>query len=252
MTNKTINVLTDFALPFITIVLTIVLFFIFRPKVMTGLFWINMGYCILLEVVFFGYIISLRRNIESFSAPLKAVFGVFALYYIVVGLICMLLYSLLLVHFMSLKFYISALIIITLLWIIGSLLTLQAGSNYEATQEKNAEKRKLLNFHIEKIKMLANRYANLYEEKQLIYDKASNQRTALDKLATKINGLTPGVFKNETATIQINTIISKCELLLDEAEMTTEEQMPEIEKKIQRFVETSIIEINMLQSFSKI
>ena len=146
MSNKTINLLADVVLPCVTVVLTAILFFMFRPDESTGLFWLNLCYTIMLEGVFFGYIISLNHKTESIPVPIKAVFGVFALYYIVVGLGCMLFYSLLLVHFLSIKFYVSALIIITLLWIIGAMLTAQVGSNYQAAQEKTDDWDRLVLF----------------------------------------------------------------------------------------------------------
>ena len=251
MSNKTINLLADVVLPCVTVVLTAILFFMFRPDESTGLFWLNLCYTIMLEGVFFGYIISLNHKTESIPVPIKAVFGVFALYYIVVGLGCMLFYSLLLVHFLSIKFYVSVLIIITLLWIIGAMLTAQVGSNYQAAQEKTDEKRKVLTFYNEKMKMFASRYAALCNEKQLVYDTESNQRTVLDKLSAKVNGLSPGLFKNETAGMQLNAIVNKCELLIDEAETATAEQLPEVDRKMKRFVEKALLEIDMLQNLAK-
>ena len=193
----------------------------------------------------FGLVAALAWN-DTIKAAIKAVFGVFALYYIVVGLGCMLFYSLLLVHFLSIKFYVSALIIITLLWIIGAMLTAQVGSNYQAAQEKTDEKRKVLTFYNEKMKMFA-----LCNEKQLVYDTESNQRTVLDKLSAKVNGLNPGLFKNETAGMQLNAIVNKCELLIDEAETATAEQLPEVDRKMKRFVEKALLEIDMLQNLAK-
>ena len=135
--------------------------------------------------------------------------------------------------------------------IIGAMLTAQVGSNYQAAQEKTDEKRKVLTFYNEKMKMFASRYAALCNEKQLVYDTESNQRTVLDKLSAKVNGLNPGLFKNETAGMQLNAIVNKCELLIDEAETATAEQLPEVDRKMKRFVEKALLEIDMLQNLAK-
>ena len=101
------------------------------------------------------------------------------------------------------------------------------------------------------MKMFASRYAALCNEKQLVYDTESNQRTVLDKLSAKVNGLNPGLFKNETAGMQLNAIVNKCELLIDEAETATAEQLPEVDRKMKRFVEKALLEIDMLQNLAK-
>ena len=156
MSNKTINIISEIVLPAVTAVLTIVLFFMFRPEDSTGLFWLNLVYTVLLEGIFFGYIISLNRKSEIVSVPFKAVFGIYALYYIVAGLAWMLLYSLLLARLgVSIKVDIAVLIILTLLWIILALVTAQADSGYHTGMQEFEDSKKLLNFKIEKMKLLA-------------------------------------------------------------------------------------------------
>ena len=98
MSQKTINIFSEIVLPALTAILTIVLFFMFKPEETTGLFWLNLIYTVLLEAIFFGYIISLNHKSDTVSTPFKAVFGIYALYYIIIGLVWMLLYSLLLTH----------------------------------------------------------------------------------------------------------------------------------------------------------
>lgn len=249
MSNKTINIISEIVLPAVTAVLTIVLFFMFRPEDSTGLFWFNLVYTVLLEGIFFGYIIALNRKSEIVSVPFKAVFGIYAFYYIIAGLVWMLLYSLLLARLgVSIKVDIAVTIILTLLWIILSLVTAQADSGYHAGMQEFEDSKKLLNFKIEKMKLLATRYARLCEEKGIVYETESNNRTVVDRLSAKISGLAPGVLKKEVAASQLNTIMDKCESLVDEAEDAPDENLPEINKRIQRFVDNSLAEIELLKS----
>lgn len=248
MSQKTINIFSEIVLPALTAILTIVLFFMFKPEETTGLFWLNLIYTVLLEAIFFGYIISLNHKSDTVSTPFKAVFGIYALYYIIIGLVWMLLYSLLLTHFkVSLKIDIAVTIIITLLWIILSLVTAQSDSGYHAEMKNFEDAKKVLKFKIDKMQLLASRYYRVCSEKGLAYGTESNNRTVVDKLATKISGLTQNVLRNEIASSQLNTIIDKCESLIEEAENASEEKLQETDKKMKRFVENAIAEINLFK-----
>ncbi|GAP71958.1 hypothetical protein SAMD00024442_20_47 [Candidatus Symbiothrix dinenymphae] len=79
MSNKKINIVANVILPAVVIVITASLFFMFRPEETTTLFYLNLGYTIFLEAIFFGYINLMYSKIKSFSTPFYAVFGI--LYY---------------------------------------------------------------------------------------------------------------------------------------------------------------------------
>jgi hypothetical protein len=251
MSNTKINNITNIILPIVVIVITIALFFMFKPQETTFLFYLNLFYIIFLETIFFGYLNVLHAKTKELSAPYFAIFGVYSLYYIIVGLGWLLLYSLLLSHFAPLKVYVTGLMVLTLLWIIISVLTAQTDSNYKQTIDKLKEQGQSLSFYTQKITLLASRYANLCEEKGLKYETDSNNRTALDRLMGKISFLTPNVFRNETTAVQISSMISKCEDIIDETESATEEKLSEIQKKMQRFVDSAVAEIDMLKNLTR-
>ena len=251
MSNKTINLLANVVVPIVTGVLTIVLFFLFRPEETTALFYLNLVYSLVLEGVFFGYIGSLHRDSETVSTPFKTVFGITAAYYIIGGLGWMLLYSLLLRHFTSIKVYIAVLAIFTLLWIILSLILGQTDSNYQADIRQQEEKNKTINFHSQKMRLLATRYERLCRDKGILPSDNSNGHTPLDLLSSKISGLTPNVLRNATAVEQLNSIIAKCEALLYEAEDAPDDKLPDIARKMQRLAENSISEIDLLKSLAR-
>ena len=251
MSNKKINIIANIILPLVVIVMTVVLFFMFKPQETTPLFYINLFYAVFLEAILFGYFNLLYVKTKDFSTPFFAVFGVYSLYYIIVGIGWLLLYSLLLSHFMSLKIYITGLMVLTLLWIIISVLTAQTDSNYKQTTNKLKAQGQSLNFYTQKITLLASRYAKLCDEKGLKYETDSNNRTVLDRLSGKISFLTPNILENEAAVTQISSMLSKCEDIIDETATATEEKLVEMQTKMKRFVDNSVAELDMLKNLTK-
>ncbi|MCL1934155.1 MAG: hypothetical protein FWF53_10150 [Candidatus Azobacteroides sp.] len=249
--SKKINLIANYVLPIVVIAITITLFFMFKPHETTALFYLNLGYTIFLEAVFFGYLNLLYAKVKEFSSPFLAVFGVYAIYYVVIGFVCMLAYSLILSHFLPIKFYVAALMVLTLLWIIISVLTAQTDSNYKETVEKLKDDTHTLNFYTQKINLLANRYEKLCTEKGLKYETDSNNRTTLDRLKGKISFLTPNILNNDTAVSQLTSLFNKCEDIIEETESATDDTLVEAQKKMQRFVDNAIAEIDMLKNLTR-
>ena len=249
--SKKLSDIANIILPAVVALITIVLFFMFKPSEAGVLFYFNLGYIILLQVVFFGYLNLLHARTKEFSPPFLAVFGVYAIYYVIIGLACVLVYSLLLHFIVPMRFYVAVLMILTLIWIVLSVLTAQADSNYKKTVEKTKDDTDTLNFYAQKINLLANRYDNLCEEKGLKYETDSNNRTALDRLKGKISFLTPNVLSSNTAVSQLTSLFNKCEAIIEETELATEEQLAELQKKMQRFVDNAVAEIDILKNLTK-
>ena len=133
MSNRKINIFANVLLPVMAIGATIALFLMFQPQETTPLFYINLGYTLFLEMIFFGYLNILQIKTSNLSTPFFAVFGIYCSFYIVFGVIWILVYSFILEYLLSLKVYIAVLILLTLLWIIMSVLTAQTDSNYKQT-----------------------------------------------------------------------------------------------------------------------
>jgi hypothetical protein len=246
--NKTIKHRAGAILPATTAVLTAILFFIFRPDNHTAIFYLNLGYTILLEAIFFAYINLLYRRTTTVSTPFIALFGIYSLYYILLGTSVMLLYSQTLSHLVAPKIYIATLIALTLLWIIVSLLTAQVDSHFNETVEQLNNRRATLEYYAQKITMLASRYEKLSQEKGIRYATESNNRTVLDKLVMKIGFLSPNVLDNATVHSQLNAIIDKCEEIIEETALSSDEAQIEWEKKMRRFVNKTIEELDMIKN----
>ncbi|MDR1129804.1 MAG: hypothetical protein LBK96_02360, partial [Prevotellaceae bacterium] len=154
-------------------------------------------------------------------------------------------------HFFSLKIYIAALIVLTLLWIIVSVLTAQADSHYRSTIDMLSDRQYTLEYYTQKITLLASRYDKLCAEKGIRYATESNNKTVLDRLKGKIGFLTPNVLNSETARSQLNAMLDKCEGIIEEMALASEDSLAEWEKRMHRFVNSSIDELDMLKNITR-
>ena len=252
--NNRINEIANIVLPVVVIVTTIALFFMFKPQDTKPLFWINMFYTVFLEAILFGYFNILQLKSKDFSSPFFVVFGTYCFYYIALGVGCMLVYSLAIRPIFSPdtnKMYLASLMVLTLIWIFLSVITAQTDSNFKQTTDTLKEQGQSLNFYSQKIVLLATRYEKLCEEKGVKYETHSNNRTELDRLKGKMCFLTPNVLKNDTAVAQISTMLSKCEDLIDEMEEASIINAPAVQKKMLRFVDNAVAELDMLKGLTR-
>ncbi|MDR1406544.1 MAG: hypothetical protein LBJ23_00685 [Tannerella sp.] len=251
MSNDKVNIIARFILPVTVIVATETLFIMFRPETPPPLFYLNLGYTILLEAIFFGYIDLSYRKITTFSTPFPAVFGIYSLYYVIIGASWMLLYSLALAPLFPINIYIAALIVLTLIWIVLSVLTAQVDSHHKATTDRLNERKYTLEHYTQKTAMLASRYEKLCAEKGIRYATESNNRTALDRLKEKIRFLTPNVLNSDTARAQLNAMLDRCEEIIEETALASGDAPGEREKKMQRFVNSAIDELEILKGMTR-
>ena len=118
ITKSKITLFSGVVIPSLAIVATIILFFVLGGGEKTSLFWFNLCYTVVLEAIFFGYLGIVRSASDKMTGAFYSIMGVWALYYIVAGALTMLIYSLSLAQFVPMKFYVSLLVVITILWLI--------------------------------------------------------------------------------------------------------------------------------------
>ena len=195
-----INKFTNVALPVVVMAITIALFFMFKPEESTPLFYVNLIFLLFLEVIFFAYFNLSNTKTEDSSTPFLAIFGIFCVYYIVLCFGWMLIYSILLknIPFMTLKYYIAVLMILTLIWILLSVITAQ-------TAEPS-------NYYNQKIAMIAARYKKICYEKGLKYDATLAQTSALLIKCDDLIDLMESASEEDAAAMQ-----KKMHCLLDSA-----------------------------------
>jgi|GEM_PF-2053207 len=251
MSNKNISFITSVALPLITVVVTIGLFFLFKKEHAGSLFWINLCYTLILESLFFTYLEVLRKGYKSFSAALYAVLGTGALIYTITGIAWMLLYSFVLTPSVSIKVYIAVIIILSLIWFVLAVLIGRNDATYKESTEQLKTSQHTLQYYTEKMKVLCSKYEKICNEKGLEYKTDSNNKTVLNHLANKIAFLTPNVLNNELTVSKLNSIIDKCGEIINETTAAGEEEKEALRKKMVDFVAESVDEIELIKTVNR-
>jgi hypothetical protein len=124
--------------PLVVIAATIALAFAWTDGGRGTLFRVNIGYGVLLEALFFGWLHAVRRGSRSFTGAFWSIIGVWLIYYIVGGAIL-----LAASFFISLKLYVTAIGALTLAWVVVGALVAETDTRHkddiETTKEKNRQ-----------------------------------------------------------------------------------------------------------------
>ena len=119
----------------LTIVVTILGFFVFAPEEMGALFYVNLVYAVVLEGLFFGWFHMGKLKSDAAQTPYFKVFvGMHTLGYIIVSLLWMLVYSLWLSETVSLKVYVLVIAVLSLIWIVLASIIGRQDTAYHARQ----------------------------------------------------------------------------------------------------------------------
>lgn len=136
MATKNISRLTSIVLPAIVYVVTIALFFIIVRGEKSPIFWINLCYTLFLETGFFGWLTWVRKeNTNEVSPLLSVIIGTYGLYYVIAGVVVMVLFSILHLVFPDstsiIWWYVAVLLVITVLWMIPAIFMTHADSTHQ-------------------------------------------------------------------------------------------------------------------------
>lgn len=139
MAKSKIMIFSAVIVPLLVIAATVALAFAWSDAEMKSpLFWLNLGYGVLLELIFFGWLAMIRWGRRPFTGAFHSIMGVWAIYYIAGGVILLAASS-----FMSLKLYVTAIVVLTLVWLVVGALVAETDSRHrddiETTKGKNRE-----------------------------------------------------------------------------------------------------------------
>ena len=73
----------------------------------------------------------------------------------------------------------------------------------------------------------------------------------LGTLITKINHLTPSIFRNDMAVKQLSNMLENCEKIVAEMEEVPDSDLNMIDRKMKRFASNAIDEITLLRNLSR-
>ena len=161
----------------LTIVVTILGFFVFAPEEMGALFYVNLVYAVVLEGLFFGWFHMGKLKSDAAQTPYFKVFvGMHTLGYIIVSLLWMLVYSLWLSETVSLKVYVLVIAVLSLIWIVLASIIGRQDTAYHARQTELEGTTMDIRAFRDELKALAEEHATPATErawKQLIMEAES-------------------------------------------------------------------------------
>ena len=237
-------------IPSLVIVATVALFLVFGGEQKTSLFWFNLCYTVLLEAIFFGYLGLVRSASEKMTGAFFSIMGVWAIYYIVAGALTMVVYSVALSYFVPIKFYISAIVVLTLVWLIVAGLLAETDARHKAQTDQIQSRARTLSYYTARMSQLEKRYVEICRTLE-IPQTTKNFDCELNRLTQKMKSLLPGVFNNEMTQGKLDQIIDKCADLLDAIETDPADNRRSIADNVKRFTNRSIEEIEIIKSLTR-
>jgi hypothetical protein len=246
-----VNKLMHIFLLFITLVVTVFLFFfIVGDKNWSDLFYINLVDTCFIEMIFFGYLGVSKLNWKSGTGAIKSILGGYSSIYIVSNLIVMLTYSLVINRWVPLVIYVSSLIIITLIWVIIGYITIDADAAYGDQINELRKEQHDIRYFIDKMSSFEQICLSIYNEKGFVFRTESSNATTITPLVKKFQHLTPNVIRDFDADVRLQQILDSCGNLLEELRIQ-ESIDPVFNSKMQKFTSESIAEIDFIKSKSK-
>lgn len=234
--NKTINLFSDVLAPLAIVAVTIALFFTFQPEEPGTLFWTNMVYSVILEIILLAYIVWLPARGDSVA--LKWMFGVYSVIYVCIALAWMLIFSILLCHWVSIKVYFSVIAILTVLWILISAQSLKVDKNNETSTAILMENRK----NMDKIINNAERMLQQFNLMLSFHPELKEASSSVSSLCRGLTTLSPSAMGDPTAVMRVNTICTGLEDMLNDPFSDT------YPSKLKEYTEKSIITLKNIKN----
>jgi hypothetical protein len=251
MTTKSkITLFSGVVIPALVVAATVILFFVFGGGEKTSLFWFNLFYTVLLEAIFFGYFGLVRSASDKMTGAFYSIMGVWAIYYIIAGVLTMLVYSLVLTHFVPMKFYIASIAVFTLLWLIVAGFVAETDALHREQTDQIQQRGRTLSYYTARMAQMEKRYAEMCRTLN-IPATAKNFDCELNRLTQKLKSLLPSAFNNDTTADKLDRIIEKCADLLDATEANPADDRQSIADSVKRFTDRSIEEIEIIKSLTR-
>lgn len=233
--QKTINLVADIIAPFAVISATVALFFIFMPTEPGKLFWTNMVYSVFLEVILFSYIAWLPKR--GSSVVLKWMSGIYSVFYIGIALVWMLLFSILLHHWLPIKVYLAVIMVLTVLWVLVGALTIKIDKATDNSSVSLAANRRQADYIATNAEMLSQQFnLILMAHPELTYLSSS-----VTALCRGLSTVSPAVMSDPNFSRRVASICSGLEEIL--AEPVSEN----FAANLKEYSEKSIITLNSIK-----
>lgn len=233
--KKTINLISDILAPIAIVAVTIASFFTFQPEKPGALFWTNLVYSVILEIILLAYIVWLPAHGDSVA--LKWMFGVYSIIYVCIALAWMLIFSIVLCHWMSIKVYYAVIAILTVLWILISAQSLKVDKSIETSTVLLSENRKNIDHLSNNAEMMMQQFNLMLP----LHPELKEASSSVSSLCRGLMTLSPSAMGDTASAGRVNNICSGLENLLNEQFSDT------YPSKLKEYAEKSTITLNNIK-----
>ena len=161
----------------------------------------------------------------------------------------MLVYTIGLAEHVHIKWYICLLAALTIIWYIVGGFIAHYDNVFSDQQDALNESKAITTLNASKMSQLVIRCSQIYKENGTKYTIQVNAKNPMERLAQKFQFISPNVLRHSTAVAQLNMMITTCDELLDKLESAEDnETFKKAEEKLERFVKTSIADIDFLKN----
>ena len=240
-------------LAIITLTITIFLFyFIVGDGEKSNLFYLNLYNTCFLELVFFGTLLLSEFKTRLDTTVTKIIFNTSTSIYIVSNFVVMIFYSLILKSFISNVLYISAEIIITLIWIVFSTISAKISVEQSVQNSSLQSEQFQISVLLEKMRFLDSKYNEICNDSEHINTAELSDRSEMSIIIKKFKYLTPNVIRDINSQKKLEAIVANFEDLIGNfVHMDGNSSEQKLISKIKQMSKQSVFEIESMKSLTR-
>ncbi len=230
----------------VTILVTIFLFFYWSTEEnRTSLFAFNLSYAIFLESLFYGFIYIIKLKSKKVLGTTYSILGTVSFFYLLFGIISMLVFNIFLSDLISVMWYYSLIILGTLFSLIFSSFSLKLNNAQVDEAEQLEEQSNLRSSLMQELKYLGKSYISALNEKGLTEKLESGYNSIIEKLENKIRYINPKDFENTRVKSKLKNQIDEINNQITELKRIDSDGVV-VQKQIIRSVNNSLDYLNSL------
>lgn len=232
----------------VTMAVTVFLFFYWTVEdKRSTLFAFNLGYTLFIEILFFGFIYFTRLSSKKLIGSVYAILGSVLFFYLLFGFLSLLVFNILLLEAVSVKWYYTWIILGTLGGIIATGFTLKLNTNLIKMENETKQGADMLSGFIQKLKYLEKKYGSLLTEKGLSETFESSYASSISKLLHKLKFINPKMLDDKAVGEKIKNAIYSIENAIEEMNAPDADGKA-VQKRISSLVDDTVFYLNSMKN----
>lgn len=249
MSKSTFPLITTILAVIVLSVTAFLFFFLSTDPEKSTLFWVNLGYALFLELLFFVYIgfIRLRAGKPGLTAVFYPAAGNILVSYLIIGVAIMLAYNLWLCEKIPFNYYVAALIVITVIAIVLMGFILKADRHHQEVTA--AETVNSLNVTGLKagFETAGKQLKNTIAAKGLPAAESAAVADEIEKIVRAVRFLPHNTLEKAEHYQQLSGLLESVNRFAGQVETTTADQPGELSKSVSTFVRNSLDQLDAMK-----